>query len=583
MFTYFKDLSISAKITSFMVTNFALMAVVLLMTMNILAKEGEKISEIAHQDIPLTEAISQITVHQLEQAINFERAMRYGEELAHNAAAKQNFEKAVHHFQKLSHLVDEELASTEKLVDIFIHEAHSQEAKEEFVHVLAVLKQIEIEHASFEKHAEEVFKLIEHGKLTKAEHLAEAIEIEEDKLNHELEALQLEIEKFTEKAAIEAEHLEQQAMSIMVVGLILSIMMVVFLVWLTRKMVTSPLKNAIRVLVKLSDGDTSVSLSVDTKDEIGDLSNVIEDFRKKTIQLEKAAGIEAMAQEEREARSKKVNTLVSGFEQVIASVTSSVASTATQLHTTAESMGSAVGDATNQANNITISSNETSGNVQTVAAAVEELDVSIREISQQIQSVASSSNDVSDKAKSANKTAEELQGASTKIGEIVSLIQDIAEQTNLLALNATIEAARAGDAGKGFAVVANEVKSLAGQTASATAEISEQINNIQHISNSVVDVFVDINSAVSGLSSAANGIAAAVEEQSAATQDIANNMQKAAQGTDAIRNSIGEVSDAIVVANDGSKEVIEASNTLSSQADNMKTEVDKFLTDIAAV
>ncbi|MGA8801721.1 MAG: methyl-accepting chemotaxis protein, partial [Pseudolabrys sp.] len=72
-----------------------------------------------------------------------------------------------------------------------------------------------------------------------------------------------------------------------------------------------------------------------------------------------------------------------------------------------------------------------------------------------------------------------MDEAAGRIGDVIKLITDIAEQTNLLALNATIEAARAGDAGRGFAVVASEVKSLAGQTAKATTEISEQIAAIQ--------------------------------------------------------------------------------------------------------
>ena len=69
----------------------------------------------------------------------------------------------------------------------------------------------------------------------------------------------------------------------------------------------------------------------------------------------------------------------------------------------------------------------------------------------------------------------------------MELISSIARQTNLLALNATIEAARAGEAGRGFAVVASEVKTLAGQTAKATEEISRQVAGIQAASTEAAD------------------------------------------------------------------------------------------------
>lgn len=65
-----------------------------------------------------------------------------------------------------------------------------------------------------------------------------------------------------------------------------------------------------------------------------------------------------------------------------------------------------------------------------------------------------------------------------RVGTVAEGIGAIAKQTNLLALNATIEAARAGDAGKGFAVVAGEVKNLSGQTAKATGEITEVVQNL---------------------------------------------------------------------------------------------------------
>lgn len=66
------------------------------------------------------------------------------------------------------------------------------------------------------------------------------------------------------------------------------------------------------------------------------------------------------------------------------------------------------------------------------------------------------------------------------------MISTITGQINLLALNATIESARAGEAGSGFAVVANEVKNLAGQAKSATAQISRVIDGMRSISGEVV-------------------------------------------------------------------------------------------------
>ena len=88
-----------------------------------------------------------------------------------------------------------------------------------------------------------------------------------------------------------------------------------------------------------------------------------------------------------------------------------------------------------------------------------------------------------------------LSDATARIGDVVRLISDIASQTNLLALNATIEAARAGEAGKGFAAVAGEVKALAAQTATATAE-TNQIRTVRGSTGDAVTATAEIGNII---------------------------------------------------------------------------------------
>ncbi|MBX9701973.1 MAG: MCP four helix bundle domain-containing protein, partial [Acetobacteraceae bacterium] len=166
----------------------------------------------------------------------------------------------------------------------------------------------------------------------------------------------------------------------------------------------------------------------------------------------------------------------------------------------------------------------TQANSQSVAAATEELSASIREIASQTARAAEVVGRAVAGGEAAQATIGTLANAASRVTDVVRLISDVAARTNLLALNATIEAARAGEAGKGFAVVAGEVKALATQTARATAEIGNQLGEIQNATEAAVASVGAMGRAVAEISETAGAIAAAVEQQGAATREIARNL-----------------------------------------------------------
>jgi len=166
------------------------------------------------------------------------------------------------------------------------------------------------------------------------------------------------------------------------------------------------------------------------------------------------------------------------------------------------------------------------------AAATEEMSAKIGEIGHRArQSVATASRAVGD-AEAMNRAIAQLRESTESIGSVLGLIADIAAQTNLLALNATIEAARAGEAGRGFSVVASEVKSLATQTASATQEISRQIDEFSASAAACSERAASISMTIGEIRSDSEAISDAVAHQSHVTAGIARDASDVAGCSD---------------------------------------------------
>jgi len=181
-------------------------------------------------------------------------------------------------------------------------------------------------------------------------------------------------------------------------------------------------------------------------------------------------------------------------------------------------------------------------NMQSVAAAVEEMTASISEISKNMVLSKDAASVIMNDTTQSSAAAEQLTGSMKSMENVVQLINNIASQVNLLALNATIEAARAGEAGKGFAVVAAEVKNLANQTAKATGEIAKQINDVQAAAITVTNNVKNIAGSASNVSEYVTGVASAIEEQSAVISEISHNTQRMSSSVKDISQRIKSLS-----------------------------------------
>jgi methyl-accepting chemotaxis protein len=317
-------------------------------------------------------------------------------------------------------------------------------------------------------------------------------------------------------------------------------------------------------------------------DEFGAMATTLENLRISVLAAEGQAIEREQERLAKERRSASIEALLQNFESHVGALVSLLASSSTQLEATARSLSATAGQTTAQASTVAAASAEAGAGVQSVAAAAEELTASIGEISRQISQSAIVSARAVEDASRTDKVVQGLAEGARKIGSVVGTITAIAGQTNLLALNATIEAARAGEAGRGFAVVASEVKSLAQQTARATAEISIQIAEIQGATDDAVGSIRAITATIAQLSAIAANIAAAMEQQRHATDEIARNVQDTAAGTLKVTDNIAGVSQGAQATDRAAGELLDAASDLSRRSEQLTTEVTSFLTGIRA-
>ena len=312
------------------------------------------------------------------------------------------------------------------------------------------------------------------------------------------------------------------------------------------------------------EGDLTKRITLNSKDEIAELARWFNLFIEKLQKI-----IESISS----------NTKTLGQESTnLSTFAASLAKNAQETSDRSENVATAAEEMSANLNNVAAAMEESTTNTSMVASAAEEMTATINEIAD----YSGKAHSISLKAvKQAEETSERMAmlGASADaISKVTETITEISEQTNLLALNATIEAARAGEAGKGFAVVANEIKELARQTATATLDIKNKIDDVQKTTTGTVQDIQEISSVINSVNEIVGTITSAVGEQSKATQEIALNISQAADGLGEVNENVSQISvvastitEDIALVNMASADVSTTSSEVQASSQNLQT------------
>lgn len=291
--------------------------------------------------------------------------------------------------------------------------------------------------------------------------------------------------------------------------------------------------------------------------------------------------------------NREFNEILTGFRNMqvnLRAIIADVISSSTRVKDNAESL-------TKLADNLMDRSQQQSDGINSVAAALEELSVSVSEITEATNNSSNHANramavvdegadsmvkstqateEVSEVVSVARERIEELNHAVTRISSVTRTITEIAEKTNLLALNAAIEAARAGDAGRGFAVVADEVRNLAEMTRESTKEIGATVSEVQEGTHKALAVMehatskvqagtsmisqaneklAEIRESSKGVAQSAGDISAMLEQQSQASLEVANSMETMSALTESNLSGIKDLGNSAQTLASTSKEL----------------------------
>ncbi len=391
--------------------------------------------------------------------------------------------------------------------------------------------------------------------------LVESGQVAKEALSH-LKTVTDEVKALTLKIKSEANENVSSSRALIIGFAIVAILVAIGINFWVLQSIRNPLAEVLRVMSKVSSGDLRETVTVQSNDEIGKLS---EGFNQLINQLSSMLNEISASSQQLSAAAEETSAISSQSHENI-----------NQQKVQTDMMATAMTE-------MTATVDEVANSAKNTSTEVSKADKEAIEGQSIVQKNISTINGLAEEIRTAAEVIDKLDQYSTNIGAVLDVIRGIADQTNLLALNAAIEAARAGEQGRGFAVVADEVRTLASKTQESTSEIQEMIERLQSGTQEAVKVMKTstqeaqnsvnetakageslskITQAVSVINDMSSHIANAADEQSSVSREIHENVL-----------SISQVADRTA---QGAQENLSASREMAKLAENLQHLVGRF-------